>query len=76
MSSRDAPTLEAGKYVLRFGTPIQLIGIILLYLVGLSGFDYIYGKKRAYLLLLGYDSGTGLQIRRGDVFGGSVHYIP
>jgi hypothetical protein len=38
---------------------MQLIGIVLLYLVGLSGSEDILGKKRASLLLSGYDNEVG-----------------
>jgi hypothetical protein len=37
----------------------QLVGIVLLFLVGLGGSEYIYGKKRACLLLSGYDKEVG-----------------
>jgi len=37
--------------VLKVDKIIQLIGIVLLYLVGLSGSEDILGKKRAWLLL-------------------------
>jgi hypothetical protein len=37
--------------MLKIDKLIQLIGIILLYLMGLSGFQDILGKKRAWLLL-------------------------
>jgi hypothetical protein len=29
---------------------MQLFGIVLLFLVGLSGSEYIYGKKRAWFM--------------------------
>jgi len=39
---------------------MQLIGIVLLYLVGLSGSEGIIGKKCAWLLLLVYDYEVGI----------------
>jgi len=44
----------------------QLIGIILLFSVGLSGSDYILGKKRACSLLLPYDNEVGFVNRKKD----------
>jgi len=38
---------------------MQLNVIILLFSVDLSGSEYIYGKKRACLLLSGYDNEVG-----------------
>jgi hypothetical protein len=38
---------------------VQLIGIILLFLVGLDGSEFICRKKRACLLLSGYDNEVG-----------------
>jgi len=38
---------------------MQIIVIVLLLFVDLSGSEYIYGKKRAWLLLSGYDNKVG-----------------
>jgi len=47
----DSLAREQGNYVLKVDKLVQLIGIVLLYLVGLNGSDDILGKKRACLLL-------------------------
>ena len=41
------------------GKPMQLFGIVLLYLIGLSGSEDILGKKRAWLMLSEYDNEVG-----------------
>ena len=38
---------------------MQLVVIVFLFLVGLDGSEYICGKKRACLLLSGYDNEVG-----------------
>ena len=48
------PTLELGIYVQKVDKIMQQIGIILPYLVGLSGSEGIIGKKHAWLPLSGY----------------------
>jgi len=45
--------------MLRVGKLMQLIGIVLLYLVGLSDSEDIIGKKCAHLLLSGYFNKVG-----------------
>jgi hypothetical protein len=45
---------------------MQLIGIILFFSVGLSGSEYIIGKKSACLLLSGYDNVEGFVNRKKD----------
>ena len=47
---------------------MQLIVIVLYYLVGLSGSEYILGKKRAWLLLLGYYNEVGFANRKKSDF--------
>jgi len=58
MSFADVPALELGKYVLRPGIPMQLIGFVLLYLIGLSESEDILGKKYASSLLSRYFDGV------------------
>ncbi len=45
--------------MLKFDKLMQLIGLILLFLVGLTGSEYILGKKRAWFLLSAYDNEVG-----------------
>ena len=47
---------------------MQLVGIVLLYLVGLSGSEDILGKKCAWLLLSRYDNKVGF-VKRECRFG-------
>jgi hypothetical protein len=64
----DEQEREQGNYMLKVDKLMQPIGIVLLYFVGLSGFDYICGKKRAWLLHSGYDTKVGF-VKREYRFG-------